>query len=237
MKLPLPKKPAPVVSAISGDARAVPDSTGASLELGEVGFLQVTQLVSFGAFVDWGLPKELLVPFAEQITDMEEGQRYAIGVIKDKQGRFVGTQRISQLLREPPPFKVNDWVEGQAWRRDPNLGIFVIVEKKYLGLLPGSEPHKLTRGAIERFRVSQVLVDGKIQLSLRRKAFEELEDDAERVLTRLKGAPVRVSDATSPDVIRSLFGLSKKAYKRAVGRLLKQGLVTLDAEGFVVLAD
>jgi len=237
MKPPLPKKTAPITSAISRDSRAVAASTGACLELGQVGFLQVTQLVAFGAFVDWGLPKELLVPFAEQTTDMAEGERYAIGVIKDDQGRFVGTQRVSEMLREPPPFSVNDWVEGQAWRRDPNLGVFVIVEKKYLGLLPGSEPNKLTRGAIERFRVSQVLVDGKIQLSLRRKAFEELDADAERVLTRLKGAPVRVSDATSPDVIRSLFGLSKKAYKRAVGRLLKQGAAALDAEGFVVLVD
>jgi len=237
MKPPLPKKPAPITSAISRDSRAVAASAGACLELGQVGFLQVTQLVAFGAFVDWGLPKELLVPFAEQTTDMAEGERYAIGVIKDDQGRFVGTQRVSEMLREPPPFSVNDWVEGQAWRRDPNLGVFVIVEKKYLGLLPGSEPNKLTRGAIERFRVSQVLVDGKIQLSLRRKAFEELDADAERVLTRLKGAPVRVSDATSPDVIRSLFGLSKKAYKRAVGRLLKQGAAALDAEGFVVLVD
>jgi len=237
MKPPLPKKPAPITSAISRDSRAVAASAGACLELGQVGFLQVTQLVAFGAFVDWGLPKELLVPFAEQTTDMAEGERYAIGVIKDDQGRFVGTQRVSEMLREPPPFSVNDWVEGQAWRRDPNLGVFVIVEKKYLGLLPGSEPNKLTRGAIERFRVSQVLVDGKIQLSLRRKAFEELDADAERVLTRLKGAPVRVSDATSPDVIRSLFGLSKKAYKRAVGRLLKQGSAVLDAEGFVVLVD
>ena len=237
MKPPLPKKTAPITSAISRDSRAVAASTGACLELGQVGFLQVTQLVAFGAFVDWGLPKELLVPFAEQTTDMAEGERYAIGVIKDDQGRFVGTQRVSEMLREPPPFSVNDWVEGQAWRRDPNLGVFVIVEKKYLGLLPGSEPHKLTRGAIDRFRVSQVLVDGKIQLSLRRKAFEELDADAERVLTRLKGAPVRVSDATSPDVIRSLFGLSKKAYKRAVGRLLKQGAAALDAEGFVVLVD
>jgi len=226
----------PLARKAEGDSKAAArPATGAKLELGEVGFLQVTQLVPFGAFVDWGLPKELLVPFAEQLCELQEGQRYAIGVITDDQGRFTGTQRIAGMLREPPPFKVDDWVEGEAWRRESKLGVFVIVQKKYLGLLPDSEPHELSRGTAARFRVSQVLVDGKIQLSLRRKVFEELEDDAQRVLSRLKRAYLRVSDATHPDVIRTEFGLSKKAYKRAIGRLLKQGLIHLDDEGYVVL--
>lgn len=206
------------------------------LTLGQVGFLEVTDEVPFGVFVDWGLPKELLVPFAEQTCEMRKGQSYAIGVIKDDQGRFTGTQRVSEMLGEPPPYAVDDWVEGQAWRREPKLGVFIIVEKQYLGLLPESEPHQLKRGETAKFRVSQLLPDGKIQLSLRRKAFEELEDDAERVLSRLTQSFFRVSDATSPDIIRARFGLSKKAYKRAIGRLLKQGLVTLDAECFVVLS-
>jgi len=237
MRHPAPKSSTnlPLAHKAEGDTNAARPATGAKLELGEVGFLQVTQLVSFGAFVDWGLPKELLVPFAEQLCELQEGQRYAIGVITDDQGRFTGTQRVAGMLREPPPFKVDDWVEGEAWRRESKLGVFVIVEKKYLGLLPDSEPHELSRGAAARFRVSQVLVDGKIQLSLRRKVFEELEDDAQRVLSRLKRAYLRVSDATHPDLIRSEFGLSKKAYKRAIGRLLKQNLIHLDEEGYVVL--
>jgi predicted RNA-binding protein (virulence factor B family) len=201
-----------------------------------VGFLKVTDLVPFGAFVDWGLPKELLVPLAEQICEMRIGQFYAIGVIKDDQGRFAGTQRIAEMLSERPPFEVDEWVDGQAWRREPKLGVFVIVNKQYLGLLPESEPHQLKRGDVAKFRVSRVLPDGKIQLSLRRKAFEELDADAERVLSRLTQSFFRVSDATSPDIIRERFGLSKKAYKRAVGHLLKQGRVTLDAEGYVVLS-
>ena len=210
------------------------EPTHAKLELGQVGFLEVTDLVPFGAFVDWGLPKELLVPFAEQLCEMRKGDRYAIGVIKDDQGRFTGTQRIAAMLHALPPFKVNDWVEGEAWRKEPKLGVFVIVEKQYLGLVPESEPHELQRGTAAKFRVSQVLIDGKIQLSLRRKAYEEMPDDAARVLTRLEQGCIPVSDATDPETIRLLFAMSKKAFKRAVGRLLKQGIVSHDADGYVV---
>ena len=212
------------------------EPTHAKLELGQVGFLEVTDLVPFGAFVDWGLPKELLVPFAEQLCEMRKGDRYAIGVIKDEQGRFTGTQRIASMLHALPPFEVNDWVAGEAWRKEPKLGVFVIVEKQYLGLVPESEPHELQRGTAAKFRVSQVLTDGKIQLSLRRKAYEEMPDYAERVLTRLEQGCVPVGDATDPETIRLLFGMSKKAFKRAVGRLLKQGLVSHDANGYVALA-
>jgi predicted RNA-binding protein (virulence factor B family) len=213
------------------------DCTGAVLALGQVAFLEAKDLVPFGAFVDWGLPKQLLVPTAEQICEMRIGQRYAIGLIKDDTGRFAGTQRVAEMLRARPPFAVNDWVEGQAWRKESGLGVFVIVEKQYLGLLPESEPHDLNRGDIAKFRVSQVLIDGKIQLSLRRPAYAELEEDARRVLTRLQRAWVHVSDSTDPQLIRDYFGMSKKAYKRAVGRLLKQRLVSLDAEGYVVLVE
>lgn len=210
-------------------------SPEAKLALGQVGFLEVMDVVEFGAFVDWGLPKELLVPFANQVCEMEIGHSYAIGVVKDDEGRFAGTQRITEMLRAVPPFAVGDWVEGQAWRRDPKLGVFVIVEKQYLGLLPESEPHQLKRGSGTKFRISQVLPDGKIQLSLRRTAFEEMGGDAQRVLECLKQSYFRVSDNTDPEVIRARFGLSKKAYKRAVGRLLKQGLVRLDDDGCVVI--
>jgi predicted RNA-binding protein (virulence factor B family) len=208
----------------------------AILSLGEVGFLEVTDIVPFGAFVDWGLPKELLVPLAEQTCEMKLGQSYAIGVIKDDQGRFTGTQRIAEMLQKPPPHSVDDWIPGEAWRREAGLGVFVILEKKYLGLLPDSEPHSLKRGDKTQFRIAQLLPDGKIQLSLRRKAFEELDSDAERVFSRLSQAYFRVSDDTSPEVIVARFGISKKAYKRAVGRLLKQGRVSLDPDGYVVLS-
>jgi uncharacterized protein len=239
----VPRKPAAIGAArstprsrVSGhDDASSGKEAAAKLELGQVGFLEVTDVSRFGAWVDWGMPQQLLVPLGNQVSEMKKGQCYAIGLVRDEAGRLVGTQRIAEMLREPPPFKVDDWVDGQAWRREPKLGVFVIVEKRYLGLVSEAEPHDLQRAQTAHFRVSQVLPDGKIQLSLRRKAFEELQDDAQRVLQRLKTAYFRVSDDTDPAIIREQFALSKKAYKRAVGRLLKQGLVELDAQGYVLL--
>ncbi len=99
-------------------------------------------------------------------------------------------------------------------------------------MVPASEPHRLTRGQAARFRVSHLHADGKVELSLRAHAHEELESDAETVL-RVIGKPgaLPVGDHSSPEQLRELFGLSKKAFKRAAGRLLKQGLVSLDAQG------
>lgn len=203
------------------------------LQLGEVAFLRVTSCTHFGAFVDWGLAKDLLVPFKEQTRELHVGSREPIGVYLDDTGRLAGTMRIAEMLDvEPGDFQEDQWLEGEAWRNDPEIGLFAILERRFLGMVPASEPHRLTRGQAARFRVSHVHADGKVELSLRGHAHEELENDAETVLRVLSkpGAPV-VSDRSPPEELRALFGLSKKAFKRAVGRLLKQGLVSLDAEG------
>lgn len=207
------------------------------LSLGEVTFLDVTDVTKIGAFVDWGLPKELLVPFAEQTRDLQVGDRHPIGLYLDKSGRLAGTMRVAEMLGTAAMgrFQCDEWVEGEAWRSEPPIGLFVIVERTCVGLVPASEPHRLARGQATQFRVASVLSDGKIELSLRGHGHEELEADAQRILETVSrpGAP-RVGDRSSPDEIRRVFGLSKKAFKRAVGRLLKAQSAQLDDNGFVV---
>jgi uncharacterized protein len=220
------------------DSRGRPLATtrAARLERGQVAFLEVTACTAFGAFVDWGLAKELLVPFAEQTVEMRLGARYPIGLYVDKSRRLAGTMRITEMLdRNKTAFRPDDWVEGEAWRDDPDIGLFVIVDRAFVGLVPASEPHRLSRGEAARFRVTNVLPDGKIELSLRGHAHEELENDAQTILGVLgrAGAP-RIGDGSSPEDVRAAFGLSKKAFKRAVGRLLKQRAIALDSEGFLV---
>ncbi|MCU0657738.1 MAG: S1-like domain-containing RNA-binding protein [Polyangiaceae bacterium] len=218
---------------LDSEDRPVATTREPRLTLGEVAFLEVTAITRVGAFVDWGLPKELLVPFSEQITELQQGNRYPIGLYLDKTGRLAGTTRVSELLQDVGDFEEGEWVQGEAWRKREGLGVFVIVERRFVGLLPEDEPNALRRGEAARFRVATVLPDGKIALSLRNHAHEEVEGDAERVLAALRkpGAP-RVGDRSSPEQIRATFGLSKKAYKRALGHLLKGRKIDIDGEGF-----
>lgn len=219
---------------LDSDDRPIVTRRTPAIRLGEVAFLEVVDVAPFGAFVDWGLVKHLLVPLAEQTCEMRHGERYAIGLFLDRSGRLAGTMRVSEMLREKPPFEEGAWVTGEAWRNEASIGVFVIVERKYVGLVPRSEPHRLARGESARFRVTNVLADGKIELSLRGLAHEERDADAEKILAALRGArPPKIGDASSPETIRATFGLSKKAFKRAAGALLKRGLVAIDADGFL----
>jgi uncharacterized protein len=206
------------------------------LTLGEVAFMRVTALAPFGAFFDWGLPKELLVPLKEQTRDLLVGDLQPIGLYLDDTGRLAGTMRVSEMLREHGEFEEDEWVMGESWRKDPDIGVFVIVEKSFVGLLPKAEPNSLSRGESARFRISNVLPDGRIELSLRGQAHQEIDGDAKKIRDRLArpDAP-RIGDKSSPEEIRDVFGLSKKAFKRAIGRLLRERLVTIDDQGIVVL--
>jgi predicted RNA-binding protein (virulence factor B family) len=225
---------------LDSEARPIATTAAAKLEIGEVAFLEVTEVTRFGAFVDWGMPKELLVPFAEQTADMQAGQRYAIGLYLDDSGRFAGTMKVSEMLshgRHDVEWREDEWVDGEAWRNEPDVGLFVIVERAFVGLVPFTEPHSLSRGEAARFRVTNILPDRKIELSLRKHAHEEVADDARAILEALNrsNAP-RVGDKSSPDEIRDAFGISKKAFKRAVGRLLKERAVTIGPDGRLALA-
>jgi hypothetical protein len=208
-----------VFVSLDSEGRPLATTKVPKLTLGEVAFLTVTACTEFGAFVDWGLPKELLVPFAQQTKELRVGDAHPIGLYIDNTGRLAGTMRISELLGEGSrQFARGEWVEGEAWRQDPEIGLFVIVERGFVGLVPRHEPQTLARGEAARFRVTHVHPDGKIELSLRAHAHEELASDGEKILQFLKrpDAP-KLGDKSDPELIRELFGLSKKAFKRAVG--------------------
>lgn len=199
------------------------------IALGEVSFLTVTASSALGAFVDWGLSEPLLVPREEQTWDMVRGDRYPVGLILAASGHLIGTMRVAEMLHGVGAFTEGEWVRGEAWRHDEQRGVFVILQRRYVGLLPSEEPHSLAEGEEADFRIAQCLSDGKVVLSLRRHAHEEISRDAQHVLTVLseENAPA-MGDDSSPEQIRLRFGLSKKAFKRAVGRLLRQGDVVLD---------
>jgi predicted RNA-binding protein (virulence factor B family) len=223
---------------LDSEGRAIATTRVPRLVLGEVAFLEVTACTRIGAFVDWGLPKELLVPFAEQTRELRVGDRVPVGLYVDASGRLAGTMRVTEMLSSSggAEFALDEWVLGEAWRYERGIGVFVIVERRFVGLLPESEPHRLSRGDEARFRVAHVFPDGKIELSLRGHAHHELASDADRILGALSrpDAP-RLGDASSPEEIRDALAMSKKAFKRAAGRLLKSGKAALDADGYLVV--
>jgi predicted RNA-binding protein (virulence factor B family) len=205
-----------------------------TIALGEVALLPVTEVLRDGALVDAAMPDPLFVPQTEITRDLRVGERHAIGLVVDDTGQLAGTMRVSEMLHVGGRFERDEWVEGEAWRDESGIGLFVIVERRYLGLVPAYEPHALRPGDWAQFRVSSVLADGKVNLSLRGHAHLQLDSDADHVLAVVsRPGAARVGDHSSPEVIRSLFGLSKKAFKRAVGTLLKRRAVALDADGFV----
>lgn len=217
------------------EGRPLATTVEPKLELGEVAFLQVSALTAFGAFVDFGLPKDLLVPLSQQTVEMQVGARHPVGLYLDDRGRLTGTMRVTEMLSaRSDGFEQDEWVEGEAWRKDPEIGVFVIVERRAVALLPLHEPHSLKRGDAARFRISNILPDGKMELSLRAHAHQQLQDDTTHVLELLRrpGAPA-VGDKSSPEELLQRFGLSKKAFKRAVGRLLKEELVQITPQGYV----
>ncbi len=207
---------------------------------GEVAFLEVRDVGRFGAFVDWGLTKDLLVPHAEQTRALAVGERHPIGLYVDNSARLAGTMKIRELLERPGgatgEFHVGSWIEGEAWRKEPDVGVFVIIERRFLGLVPAYEPTRITRGEAARFRVTHVLPDGRIELSLRGLAHEEVESDAERIIAALlrPGTPP-LGDRSPPDLVVRETGLSKKAFKRAAGRLFREGRVRIAEDGTLAL--
>jgi hypothetical protein len=137
-----------------------------------------------------------------------------VGILLDATHRLIGTMRVAEILkRNRSEVVAGAWLEGEAWRNEPDTGLFVILEKSFVGMVPASEPHTLSRGDQARFRVSRVLADGKVELSLRAPAHEESKSDAAKLLAFLErpDAP-RVGDKSDPDELRSLFGFSKKAF-------------------------
>lgn len=226
----------PVFVYLDSEDRPIATTREPKLSLGEVTFLEVTAVTGIGAFVDWGLPKELLIPFAQQSRDLFVGERQPIGLYIDNTGRLAGTMFVTDMIsHRPPAVELDEWIPGEAWRNDPDIGLFAILERSYVGLVPASEPHTLRRGDVTKFRVSHILPDGKLVLSLREHAHKAIEADAAKILAVLTAPdPPDVGDKSDPELIRELFGLSKKAFKRAVGRLLKESSVTLDDRGCVI---
>ena len=214
------------------DSRDRPIATTADplLSLGEVGRLKVKEVSRIGAFLDWGLEKDLFLPFRQQTRKVRAGEECLVAVYVDKSGRLCATMNVYEYLRTDSPYGENDRVTGTIYQISDNFGPCVAVDDLYSGLIPRKEFFGQAQiGDQVEARVTGVKTDGKLDLSLRDKSYLQIDADAELVMQALEesGGELPFSDKTSPEVIKKEFSMSKNAFKRAVGRLLKEGRVEI----------
>lgn len=200
------------------------------LTLGGLAVLQVVQTGKIGAFLDWGLEKDLLLPFREQTVKVHTGDQVLVSLYLDKSSRLCATMKVYPFLKTNSPYTIGDTVDGLVYEISGNFGVFVAVDNQYSGLIPKREAQAGYRvGQNLKLRVTEVKEDGKLTLSARGKAYEQIREDSENVLQVIRefAGVLPFDDKASPEVIQREFGLSKAAFKRAVGRLLKEKQVEL----------
>lgn len=200
------------------------------LQMGQIAELTVAQVGKLGAFLDWGLEKDLFLPFREQRGEIRQGRQVLVTLYIDKSDRLCATMNVYEALRTDSPYQAEDRVRGRVYELSDNFGAFVAVDNQYSALIAAKELYgDVTLGADIEARVLRVREDGRLDLSVREKAYLQMDVDAEKILALLdsyEGA-LPFNDKAAPEVIRHETGMSKNEFKRAVGRLLKQGKVEI----------
>lgn len=214
--------------------RLIATTTGPKLVRGEVAALKVKQVTNIGAFLDWGLPKDLLLPYKEQTTRVSQGKTYFVGLYVDSSNRLSATMRIYDFLSTQSPYHKGDRVWGVVYKISEDLGALVAVDNRFNGLVPKAEIFGQVRAGDKiQARVVRVREDGKLDLSLREEASKQMDSDAELLLGVLgqRGGSLPLHDKSTPEEINAQLRMSKGAFKKAVGRLLKEGKINITDTG------
>jgi len=207
--------------------------------VGQIALLTVKSVTKVGAFLDWGLPRDLFVPFREQQNKMIAGHSYAVYVyIDEKSNRFAASSRVDGFLKDLyHGFEEAQEVELIIVDSTP-LGYKAIIDNRWIGILYHSEIfHELETGTAIRGFIKKIREDNKIDLSLHAPGYRKVDNIASEILEQLKNFRdnIEISDKSSPELIYQLFGVSKKTFKRAIGLLYKQKLITIDDDGVHVI--
>ncbi len=207
------------------------------ITLHEIKRLRVASVGNIGAFMDWGLEKDILMPFKEMVGKVREGKEYLVYMYMDKSNRPCVSMRLYEHLATASPYHKGDVAEGYVYQINEKLGAFVAVADRYQGLVPKQELHKkLYVGDTMTFHVSEVREDGKLNLSLGQPAYKQMEEDSEMVYEAILSydGVLPFTDKASPEIIEREMGLSKNAFKRAVGRLLKEKRIEIHEHSIVI---
>lgn len=210
------------------------------ITLGKIAHLEVREITKIGAFLDWGLEKELFLPFKEQICKLDRGRSYLVALYIDKTGRLCSTMKIRDYLRTDSKYKENDKVSGVVYNIVDDIGAFVAIDNIYEALLPKDQKRGVVAvGEPIRVRVSSVKSDGRLNLSQRERGHLELDKDAELIFDVLEDYEgfLPYNDKSDPDDIQDMFCMSKSAFKKAVGRLLKENKIVFFKDGIKIKED
>ena len=237
----LPRKYVPAGTRVGDDVevfvyrdssdRLIATTEEPALTLGQIGLLKVKETSKIGAFLDWGLEKDLLLPFKEQTIQVRSGKRYPVALYIDKSKRLCATMKIYEYLSSESPYGKDEMVEGFVYQVNPNFGVFVAIDGKYHGMIPTKNVHSEYRvGDRVEARVVNVREDGKLELSLRDRVEVQISKDAQMVLEVLESydGVLPFTEKASPAVIERELNMSKAAFKRAVGHLLKARKIVID---------
>lgn len=212
------------------DDRLIATTRTPKLQMGEVAELTVAQIGKFGAFLDWGLEKDLLLPFKQQKKRVKQGEQVLVSLYIDKSSRLCATMNVYDSLRTDSPYKKDDKVIGRVYEISDNFGAFVAVDNKYSALIPKKELYgRVELGSDVEARVVQVQEDGRLSLGIREKAYLQIAKDAEEILKIIDSydGVLPFNDKVSPEIIKRETGMSKNEFKRAVGHLLKEGMIEI----------
>ena len=237
----LPRKYVPAGTKVGDDVevfvyrdssdRLIATTEEPALMLGEIGLLKVKETGKIGAFLDWGLEKDLFLPFKEQTIQVRPGKSYPVALYIDKSKRLCATMKIYEYLSSESPYGKDEMVEGFVYQVNPNFGVFVAVDGKYHGMLPKKNVHSEYRvGDRVEARVVKVREDGKLELSVRDRVEVQISKDAEMLMEVIESydGVLPFTEKASPAVIERELSMSKAAFKRAVGHLLKAKKITIE---------
>ena len=220
---------------LDNEERLIATTLTPLVQVGEFACLEVSWVNQFGAFLNWGLMKDLFVPFSEQKMKMQVGNKYVIhAYIDDESFRIVASAKVDRYLsKEKAPYQPGEEVNILIWQKT-DLGFKAIIENMYSGLLYDSEIFQtLHTGDTLKAYIKQVREDGKIDLILQKPGFEKVDDFSKTLYHYIAdhGGRIGLNDKSPAEEIYDVFGVSKKTFKKAVGDLYKKRLILLHEDG------
>ena len=205
-------------------------------EVGETAYVEVKEITKFGAFLDWGLGKDLFLPYKEQTTHVNEGDEYLVALYIDRSNRLAATMKVSRYLTTTDKYVKESAVSGTIIGIKPDHGVYVAIDDAYYGFITRNDiSDDMKIGDVVYGRVTKVREDGKLTISTHQKAYIQMDEDSSIIYEAIKnnGGSLPFTDKASPEILKEHIQMSKNAFQRAVGRLLKQGKVEITENSII----